>query len=65
MEDQFDAVLYLGPARLVTSSRLPPELCFDSEYMTMRLARLAFEHPAVSKASIEALTMYCAAQAPK
>jgi hypothetical protein len=33
--------------------------------MKMRLERMALEHPAVSKATSEALKMYCAAQAPK
>jgi hypothetical protein len=65
MEDQFDALLYLGPAGSMTTSRFPPELCLDSSYMKMRFARLAFEHPALSKASGEWLKMYCAAQAPK
>jgi hypothetical protein len=65
MEDQFDALLYLGPAASMTTSRLPPELCLDSAYMKMRLARLAFEHPALSKASSDGLKMYCAAQVAK
>ena len=65
MEDQFDAVLYLGAAGSLTTSRLPPELCFDSAYMKMRLERMALEHPAVGKATSEALKMYCAAQASK
>lgn len=37
-EDQFDAVLYLGPT--TTMSRMPPSLCRDEAYMKMRLARL-------------------------
>jgi hypothetical protein len=65
MEDQFDAVLYLGATHPGTPSRFPPELCLDKAYMTMRLRRLKFEHPAVSKASSEALQAYCRAQAPK
>lgn len=65
MEDQFDAVLYLGPASSVTMSRFPPELCFDSSYMKMRLGRMALGHPMVSAAGIESLKMYCAAQTSK
>jgi hypothetical protein len=37
-EDQFDAVVYLGPT--MTMSRLPASLCRDEAYMKMRLARL-------------------------
>lgn len=62
LEDQFDAVLYLGPASAVTTSQLPPELCFDAAYMKMRLGRLTFAHPAMSKPSSDALKLYCAAQ---
>lgn len=65
LEDQFDAVLYLGPPGSMTSSRFPPELCRDQAYMTMRLRRLEFEHPAVSKATSDALKAYCRAQVRK
>jgi hypothetical protein len=37
-QDQFDAVLYLGPT--MTMSMLPASLCRDDAYMKMRLARL-------------------------
>lgn len=40
MEDQFDAVLYLGPPSSITQSELPASLCADAEYMKMRAARL-------------------------
>jgi hypothetical protein len=42
MEDQFDAVLYLGPPSDITMSRLPAALCNDRAYMEMRLQRLTF-----------------------
>ncbi len=42
MEDQFDAVLYLGPPGGITISRLPPDRCNDREYMTMRAQRMTF-----------------------
>lgn len=64
MEDQFDAVLYLGPASSMTTSRLPAELCRDSDYLKMRLERLALEHPAISQANTDALKN-CAAQTPR
>lgn len=39
MEDQFDAVVYLGPKQ-PTLAMLPKNLCLDEAYMKMRLARL-------------------------
>jgi hypothetical protein len=45
MEDQFDAVLYLGPLSSITYARLAPTLCADDEYMKMRLGRLAIADP--------------------
>ena len=41
MEEQYDAVLYLGPITSITMSQLPPLLCSDPEYSKMRLARMA------------------------
>jgi hypothetical protein len=43
MEDQFDAVLYLGPRSAITVAprHLSPELCADAEFLPKRLARLA------------------------
>ena len=40
MQDQFDAVLYLGPTPW-TMTLVPKALCEDAAYMKMRLARLA------------------------
>jgi hypothetical protein len=40
MEDQFDAVLYLGPRSAITFERLPPALCADAVYLRMRRDRL-------------------------
>jgi hypothetical protein len=45
MEDQFDAILYLGPPSSMTVSRLPPTLCSDQAYMEMRLRRLSLVPP--------------------
>lgn len=39
-EEQFDAVLYLGPESSLTESEIAPELCSDQEYLAMRLPRL-------------------------
>jgi hypothetical protein len=41
MEEQYDAVLYLGPVSSITMSELPAALCTDAEYTKMRLARMA------------------------
>ena len=41
MEEQYDAVLYLGPVSSITFSELPAALCADDEYKRMRLARMA------------------------
>jgi hypothetical protein len=47
MEDQFDAVLYLGPPSSITirRSEIAPELCADADYMKMRLGRMALMDP--------------------
>ena len=41
MEEQYDAVLYLGPLSSITFAELSPALCIDAEYTKMRLARMA------------------------
>ena len=41
MEEQYDAVLYLGPVSSITFAELPASLCADAEYTKMRLARMA------------------------
>jgi hypothetical protein len=41
MQEQFDAVLYLGPVSSITFSELPAALCTDPDYTKMRLARMA------------------------
>jgi hypothetical protein len=41
MEDQFDAVLYLGPPSAITFSRISRQLCADPSYLDMRMARFA------------------------
>jgi hypothetical protein len=45
MEEQFDALLYIGPPSTMTQSRLSPALCADPQYMQMRLARLDLVPP--------------------
>ena len=45
MDDQFDALLYLGPPPAITFSRMTPALCIDPPYMKMRLERLELVGP--------------------
>jgi hypothetical protein len=47
MDEQFDAILYLGPVSSITIWRgeVSPSLCADSEYMKMRLNRMALADP--------------------
>jgi hypothetical protein len=57
MEDQFDALLYLGPPSSITTSQLPSTLCADAPYMKMRLARLDVYGP---KGEADRVRTYCA-----
>ena len=41
MQDQFDALLYLGPPSSMTFAELSRSRCTDESYMKMRLARMA------------------------
>jgi hypothetical protein len=47
MEEQFDAVLYLGPPSSITirRSEIAPSLCADADYTKMRLSRMALMDP--------------------
>jgi hypothetical protein len=40
MEDQFDAILYVGRPAEITYSKMSPELCAEKAYMAMRTSRL-------------------------
>jgi hypothetical protein len=65
LEDEFDAMLYLGPARSMTMSRLPASLCRDKDYVKMRLARMALDVPQARKGRIDAFLQGCASVAAK
>ncbi len=39
-EEQYDAVIYLGPEPGLTETQISPELCVDNGYLEMRLRRL-------------------------
>jgi hypothetical protein len=59
MENQFDAVLYLGPVSAITQSLLSPSLCADADYTTMRLARMALEPAGPAGANIDVFKKEC------
>jgi hypothetical protein len=60
MEDEFDALLYLGPPGSMTKSRFPAALCRDEKYMRMRMSRLAFTIEVARKAMTDAFVQGCA-----
>ena len=47
MEEQFDALLYLGPPSSLTTATLPAALCQDQQFVRSRLERLARFSPPV------------------
>jgi hypothetical protein len=57
MEDQFDALLYLGPPSSITTSQSPISLCADAAYMKKRLGRLEEYGP---KAEADRIRQRCA-----
>jgi hypothetical protein len=63
MEDQFDAILYLGEPSTITMSRLSSERCADAAFMDMRLRRVALMPPPLSKIQGDRLKQECAIQA--
>ena len=60
MEDQYDAVLYLGPVSTITSAQMSPALCRDAAYMKMRLSRLALSPPSPMGSDVERFRNECA-----
>ena len=47
MEDQFDALLYLGPPASMTNETVPKTVCQDSQFVSTRLRRLALAAPPI------------------
>ena len=60
LENQLDAILYLGAAAGRTTSRLSRSLCADAEYRRMRAARMAL---AGDVDAVERLVAECSADA--
>ena len=65
MEDQFDALLYIGEPSSITMSPVPRERCTDTAYLEMRMRRLALVPPALSKIQTDQFKRECAVDAPK
>jgi hypothetical protein len=69
MEEQFDALLYLGPLSTITLAQLSPALCSDSGYMEMRMLRMALagmgQGPPGGPNPVARLKEYCATVAVK
>jgi hypothetical protein len=63
MEDQVDAIVYLGSPSEITYRDLSPALCSDAGYMRMRLERFALVGLPPSAAN--RLNEFCAKAAPK
>jgi hypothetical protein len=57
-EDQFDAVLYLGPPSAMTSIQWSPAICEDAEFIETRLRRIALA--GLPQAEADRLKQYCA-----
>lgn len=62
-EDQFDAVLYLGPSWETRHGQLSAALCAEPGYLDIRLKRIALS--GVPKFEADQLTEYCASLAAK
>jgi hypothetical protein len=60
MEDQFDAILYLGPESAMTTAPLSPTICADRRYVETRLVRMALV--GLPLAETDRLRRHCAAQ---
>ena len=59
LEDQFDAVLYVGPPSTDTRLQFPVALCDDDAYMRMRYRRLALAGGPVAVTTADMLKRVC------
>ena len=65
MENQFDAVLYLGDPAAITMSRMSATRCADAAFMQMRLQRLALMPAPLSKIQGDRVKADCAVDATR
>jgi hypothetical protein len=63
MEDQFDALLYLGPPSTITFGPPSTELCADRAYIEMRLARMALV--GMPQVEVDRLKQLCTTVTPR
>jgi hypothetical protein len=59
MQDQFDAVLYIGPKSSVTYSKVSKELCADPDYLPMRIGRMKINAGPNAASAGTKLQEYC------
>ena len=59
MQDQFDAVLYIGPKSSVTYSKVSKQMCADQEYMQMRIGRMRISAGPNAASAGTKLQEYC------
>jgi hypothetical protein len=59
MQDQFDAVLYIGPESSITYSKLSKKMCADQEYMQMRIGRMKISSGPNAASAATKLQEYC------
>jgi hypothetical protein len=59
MEDQYDAVLYLGPVSSITFDEPAASLCADPEFIKMRVARLSLGPLGAASPDIERFKKRC------
>lgn len=59
MQDQFDAILYLGPAKSITYSTLTRSACTDQEYLQMRIGRMKISAGTNAASAGKELQEYC------
>jgi hypothetical protein len=64
-QEQFDAILYLGPPERLTPSKIVPELCSDPEYLSMRLPRLEMAARNGAPGWLAEFRSHCSAVAPR
>ena len=63
MEDQVDAIMYVGSPSEITYRSLSPALCADADYLKMRLARFALV--GLPPAAADRVKQFCAGVAPR
>ncbi len=59
MQDQFDAVLYIGPKSSITYSKVSKTMCADQEYMQMRIGRMKINAGPNAASAGTKLQEYC------